>query len=57
MIAHASLAHLASLPILMAVVGFMLGLTTGFLTWYFGWGKKGQEDLLPSRQQVRRKNR
>lgn len=49
MLAHSSLLHLASVPLVVAMIGFSVGLLLGFLTWYYGWGAQLVERWAPER--------
>lgn len=49
MLAHSSLLHLASVPLVVTVLGFSVGLLLGFLTWYYGWGTQFVERWVPER--------
>ena len=47
MLAHSSLAHLASIPLILALLGFGVGLLLGFVTWYYGWGMQLLDRIAP----------
>ena len=47
MLAHSSLVHLASIPLILALLGFGVGLFLGFVTWYYGWGTDLVERFAP----------
>ena len=47
MLAHSSLVHLASIPLVLALLGFGVGLLLGFVTWYYGWGTQLLERIAP----------
>lgn len=57
MLAHSSLLHLASVPLVVTVLGFSVGLVLGFLTWYYGWGTQLVKRWVPKRVKNQQSNR